>query len=157
MSAVGHLNETGPALTIQESNRMKRPAHISLVLCFVFVIICPSGGIQSQTSQPAAPLASPQANPNDVDTLEHIVNAVYDAISGPPGSRNWDRLRSLFYTGARLIPTRKDDKGNVTAHALTIDEYIDRAKPFFEKEGFYENAVANRIEVWDRIAQVWST
>jgi len=42
---------------------------------------------------------------------------VYDVISGPAGPRNWDRFRSLFVPGARLIPTRRDDKGVVSARA----------------------------------------
>ena len=135
---------------------MKRRLYVIPVLCLLLVAFS-SSSVQPQSTQAAAPSTAPQANPSDVDSLEHIMAAVYDAISGPPGARNWDRLRSLFYAGARLIPTRNDDKSKASAHALTIDEYIDRAKPFFEKEGFYENAVANRVETWDHLAHVWST
>jgi hypothetical protein len=136
--------------------QMKKRLYLVPVLC-LFVFALSSSGIQSQSTQPAAPSTAPQANSTDVDSVEHIMTAVYDAISGPAGGRNWDRLRSLFYAGARLIPTRNDDKGKATANPLTIDEYIERVKPFFEKEGFYENAVSNRVETWDRIAHVWST
>src|ERR1051326_6555977 len=62
------------------------------------------------TSTPTASPA-PAARPGDVDSIEHIIAAVYDVISGPPGQRDWDRFRGFFYTGARLIPTRRDDKG----------------------------------------------
>ncbi|HYM00656.1 MAG TPA: hypothetical protein VEZ90_17005, partial [Blastocatellia bacterium] len=48
---------------------------------------------------------TPQADRHDVDTMDHIMAAVYDVISGPAGQkRNWDRMRSLFVPGARLIP-----------------------------------------------------
>ena len=99
---------------------------------------------------------SPQAKPADVDSIEHILAAVYDCISGPAGTRDWDRFRSLYYAGARLIPSRRDESGKTGARMLTVEEYIERVKPFFEKEGFYESSVANRIETWDRIAHVWS-
>ncbi len=59
--------------------------------------------------------ATVAARPGDVDSIDHILAAVYDVISGPPGPRDWDRFRSLFYSGARLIPTRRDDKGVVSA------------------------------------------
>src|SRR6266446_10466435 len=49
------------------------------------------------------------ANPADVESIEAIIAAAYDSISGPAGKkRDWDRMRSLFIAGARLIPTAKD-------------------------------------------------
>lgn len=101
--------------------------------------------------------AAASARPGDVDSIEHILAAVYDVISGPAGKRDWDRFRSLFYSGARLIPTRRDDKGAASAHVLTPDEYAQRGQAFFDREGFFERSVANRVESWDTIAHVWST
>jgi hypothetical protein len=107
-------------------------------------------------ASPAAP-AAPAARPGDVDSIDHILAAVYDVISGPAGPRDWNRFRSLFYTGARLIPTRRDDKGVVSARVLSADEYATRGQDYFSKNGFFENSVANHIETWDTIAHVWST
>ena len=58
------------------------------------------------------------ANPADVESIEAIVAAAYDSISGPAGKkRDWDRMRSLFIAGARLIPTAKDaGKHNAKQH-----------------------------------------
>ena len=108
-------------------------------------------------TSPAPGAAAPSARPGDVDSIEHIIAAVYDVISGPAGPRDWDRFRSLYYPGARMIPSHRNDKGVVTAQALSPDEYATRAQDFFSKEGFFENAVANRVETWDHIAHVWST
>src|SRR5437899_7994110 len=55
------------------------------------------------------------------------------------------------------MPSHRDDKGNVTARMVTPDEYVTRAKDIFAAEGFFESPVANRIEVWDHMAHVWST
>ena len=106
---------------------------------------------------PSATVASSTARPGDVDSIDHIIAAVYDVISGPAGPRNWDRFRTFCYPGARLIPSRRDDKGAVTARVFSPDEYATRSQDFFSKEGFFENSVANRIEQWDHIAHVWST
>jgi hypothetical protein len=112
----------------------------------------------SPSPTPAAQATTPQARPGDVDTLDHILAAVYDSISGPAGPRDWDRFRSLFYPGAHLIPTFVDPTTKKpTARFLTPDEYAQRGQAFFDKEGFFEVAVANRIDQWDRIAHVWST
>jgi len=143
--------------------RMKIFALFMYWLAFVFA----AGAAQNPSQQapaapsptPAAPSATPPpARPNDVDSIEHIVKAVYETISGPAGSlRDWDRFRSLYYPGAHMIPSRGDEKGAARAFVVTPDEYATRAKDFFAKEGFYESAVANRIESWDHIAHVWST
>lgn len=117
----------------------------------------PSTPPTTGASTASAPAPASSARQGDVDTVEHIIAAVYDVISGPAGPRDWDRFRSLYYPGARMIPSRRDDKGAVTARVSTPDEYAARSQDFFSREGFFENAVANRVETWDHIAHVWST
>ena len=141
--------------------RMKTPA-----LCTCLLALLIAAGVAQNPTQQTSPSATPApqaatpapARPNDVDSIEHIVGAVYDVISGPAGApRDWDRFRSLYYAGARMIPSGRNDKGAIFARTVTPDEYATRAKDFFAKEGFYESAVANRVESWDHIAHVWST
>jgi hypothetical protein len=110
----------------------------------------------SPAPQASATPSSPAARPEDVDSIEHILAAVYDVISGPPGKRNWDRFRSLYYPGAQLIPSGRNEKGEIRAHVDTPEGYATRAQSYFDKEGFFEKSIANRIEVWDHIAHVWS-
>ncbi|HLJ89603.1 MAG TPA: hypothetical protein VKZ53_22525 [Candidatus Angelobacter sp.] len=111
---------------------------------------------QNSTSNQSS-TAAVQARESDVDTIEHILAATYDTISGPAGSRDWDRFRSLFYEGARLIPSRRDASGKVGASSRTVEEYITAASGFLAKEGFFENSISNRVESWDHFAHVWST
>lgn len=102
-----------------------------------------------------------KANPTDVKSIDAIIAASYDVISGTAGKkRDWERERSLFYPGARLIPTatvpgRNDVK--LAPLVLDVEGYIARVEPLFAKEGFYETEVARRTEQFGRIAQVWST
>ena len=139
-----------------------------ITLCLGLAYLTASA--QNPTSQPSpAPATSPvpgatapsaavaSARPGDVDSIEHIIAAVYDVISGPAGPRDWERFRSLYYQGARMIPSRRDDKGVVTAQVVSPEDYATRSQAYFTREGFFENAVANRVETWDHIAHVWST
>ena len=100
-----------------------------------------------------------EANPADVSSLDAIMKAVYDAISGDAGAkRDWDRFRSLFHKDARMIPTGKNPNTKIVgANALTPEEYIKQAEPFFAKEGFYEREVARKVETYGNIAHVFST
>jgi hypothetical protein len=102
--------------------------------------------------------ALPAANPADVASMDSIIAAVYDVISGPAGKkRDWDRMRSLFIPGARLIPTGPRPGGAYGSRVLTVDEYIERSSGFFEKEGFYEREAARATEQFGQIAHAFST
>lgn len=93
----------------------------------------------------------------DVGTLDAIMAATYDSISGDAGQpRDWDRFRSLFHKDARLIPTGKNKEGVVVANAVSPDDYIKRAEPFLMK-GFHEREIARRVERYGNIAHVLST
>ncbi len=107
-------------------------------------------------AQQAAPKT---ANPDDVKSIDAIVHALYDVISGPAGqARDWDRFRSLFHDGARLIPTgKRPGDAQVGARVLTPEQYVERTTPFFAKEGFYENEASRTLEQFGNIAQVFST
>ena len=100
-----------------------------------------------------------EANPADVGSIDAIMKAVYNVISGDAGKeRDWDRFRTLFHKDARLIPTGKNkDTGVTGANALTPEDYIKRVGPVFARDGFFEREKARRIDQYGNIAQVFST
>lgn len=104
-------------------------------------------------------LAQKEADPADVASLDSIMKAVYDVISGDAGkTRDWDRFRSLFHKDARLVPTRKNaETGAITASALSPEDYIARTEPVFAKDGFHERELARHVDLYGNIAQVFST
>ncbi len=106
-------------------------------------------------------MSKSEPDPADVASIDAIIRATYDVISGPAGKkRDWNRERSLFYPGARLIPTASE-AGKVDVdlapQILDVENFIARAEPTFEKNGFYEKEIARRVEQFGQIAHVWST
>ena len=99
------------------------------------------------------------ADPADVASIDAIIAAAYDSISGPAGQkRDWDRERSLYYPGARLIPTAKPGtNSDLAPQMLDVDGFIARVEPYFAEQGFYEKEIARRTEQFGNIAHVWST
>jgi len=90
--------------------------------------------------------APPEARAEDVASPDAIITAVYDVISGPAGqARDWDRFRSLFMPGARLIPTGPRPNGGFGHSVLTPEDYVSRAGPSLERDGFFEREI-NRVE-----------
>jgi hypothetical protein len=100
-----------------------------------------------------------EATPADVGSLDAIMKAVYDVISGDAGQkRDWDRFRSLFHTDAKLIPAGKNQQtGIIGARYLTPEDYITRSGPVLETNGFHERELARRVDQFGNIAQVFST
>jgi len=112
----------------------------------------------SEQEEPA-PAATPSAESADVESIDAIVAAVYDVISGEAGeARDWDRMRSLFHpTAARLMSVGKNKVGVIGVRALTPNEYIEMASPFFAEEPFFERELSRKTEQFGHIAHVFST
>ena len=105
----------------------------------------------------------PRAKPADVASIDAIITAAYDVISGHAEEpRDWDRERSLYLPGARLIPTAPAPgatagSGELTPQVLDIEGYIARVGAYFAANGFFEKEVARKTEQFGQIAHAWST
>ena len=98
------------------------------------------------------------ADPADVKSIDAIIRAVYDVISGPAGEkRDWDRFQSLFSPEARLIPLGGNADGMFAVRAFTPDDYRQRSGPYLEKNGFFESEIARTVEQFGHIAHAFST
>ncbi len=100
-----------------------------------------------------------EAKSADVASIDSIIKAVYDVISGDAGKpRDWDRFRSLFHRDAKMIPSGKNPQNGVTvARMITPEEYIEKNSPFFDKNGFHEREIGRHVDQFGSIAQVFST
>ena len=102
-------------------------------------------------------ILSPAVRAADGDSIDSVIKAVYEVISGPAGApRDWARFKALFADGARLIPVRTTPQGTAPV-VMTPDEYAQRAIPNFEKNAFYESELSRRLETFGNIAHIFST
>lgn len=93
----------------------------------------------------------------DTRSVESTVHALYEVISGEPGSpRDWDRFKNLFKPEARLIPTRKDDQDNLTIKAMTPEEYVQLFSTRIST-GFFERELSRKVEEYGTVVHVFST
>lgn len=101
----------------------------------------------------------PVAKTEDVGSIDAILAALYGTISGDVGQkRDWNRFRSLFYPGAKLIPTGMPKESDVArARMLTPEDYITRSGPLLERIGFHEVEIARKTDRFGHVAQVFST
>jgi hypothetical protein len=136
---------------------------LTALLCFLLAVApTPLGAQTTKAPLPgsiAAHPAWPKATPADVQSVDAILAALYDVISGPAGQpRDWNRFRSLFVPDARLIPVRRSKTGNgADVMPYTPEQYQDRATPLFAQDGFFERGIHNTTESFGDIVSVFST
>lgn len=112
----------------------------------------------AQQPAPAPAAAAVQANPADVSSVDGIVAALYDVISGPAGKpRDWNRMRSLFAPEGSLRAVGQRPDGSIVSRYMTVEDYISRNSPAFEKMAFFEREAARTTESFGQIVHVFST
>jgi len=102
-------------------------------------------------------MSTPGASPSDLATLDAILRAMYEVISGPAGTpRDWARFRSLYLPGARLMPVVSRPGETPRVRVLTPEDYIRRVEPIFATEDFWERETGRQVEAFGRVAHVLS-
>ncbi|MDA1029082.1 MAG: hypothetical protein O3B41_08535 [Bacteroidetes bacterium] len=122
----------------------------ALLLFFAFILLVPV--YAQETPQ------IPAALPADVESVDAIIAAVYDVISGGMGvERDWNRFRSLFHPEAKLIPSGCNAQGQCRATYWTVGQYVERAGPSLTASGFFEAETHRLEERFGNIAHIFST
>jgi hypothetical protein len=117
-----------------------------------YAVLYPSAAGAQQQPAPPAPRA------DDVASIDAIIAALYDVISGPVGqARDWDRMRSLFIPGGRLIPTGQRQDGSGAHRVMTVEDYITGNGAALVEMGFREHEIARTTEQFGRIAHTFSS
>ncbi|MGA8270578.1 MAG: hypothetical protein WB919_03405 [Candidatus Sulfotelmatobacter sp.] len=145
----------------------------NVFLIFIFSALL-SVAAAAQKSEPAAqpiqmppqtPIFSPAElaakvpapKPEDVKSMDAILRAIYDVISGPAGGRDWNRFRSVFLPQARFTQVGKGPDGSIFVISWNVDEFVRDGGEVFSKRPFYENAIVNRPESFGNMTQVFSS
>ena len=112
---------------------------------FIFILLFPNlGHAQADYS-------------NDVKSVDAVIAALYDVISGDAGaSRDWNRFRNLFTADAKLIPTRKNAEGKLAYRVMTPDEYVQLFSTRIAT-GFFERELHRKSDDFGTIVHAFST
>lgn len=100
---------------------------------------------------PAAPRAA------DVGSVDSVVQAYYDVITGPAGQpRQWSRDRSLYIPDLRFVATGFA-QGRPYARVMTHQDFVDASDSAMVHDGFFEREIHRVTRRYGNIAQVFST
>ena len=104
------------------------------------------------------PPPSVQPRPSDVSSMDAIMKALYDVISGPAGQkRDWDRMRSLFVPDARMGAAVHTRSGDIRYFGFSVDRYIEMDDKILTDKGFFEHELHRHVDTFGNMSQVFST
>ena len=96
------------------------------------------------------------ADPKDVSTIDGIIKAFYETISGPKGQpRQWGRDRTLYMPGIRFVSMSEND-GRIRAGLMNHQQYVNTTDRSLVGDGFHEREINRIVRRFGNIAHVFS-
>ena len=121
---------------------MRRPLRTLLLVAVpvVLAFAAPAGAQQPARAHVAVPTIVP--HPEDVSTLDGVINAYYDGISRPIGApRQWSRDRTFYIPGMRFVAMSMLGNQQPAAEIMTHQEFVDATDSVFVRHGFFEKEI----------------
>jgi hypothetical protein len=104
----------------------------------------------------SAAQAQPGPRPEDVATIDGIIRAYYQVVSGPAGeAADAERDRSLHHPDAWVAIAGVDDQGRPSVNVVGLDGYHGDNAP--RREGFWEWETDRVVQRSGNMVHVWSS
>jgi len=135
--------------------------HAFAIFCFVNSYGLAAKAQEQNQRQSAArhvevPTISPR--PEDVSSVDGIMKAFYEVISGPAGeARQWSRDRTLYIPGVRFVSMGVNAKGEPLAHVMDHQQFVDSTDTDLTAKGFFEWEIHRETKRFGNIAHIFST
>jgi hypothetical protein len=116
-------------------------------------------GVAQNAVKPHVDVPAVAARPDDVSSIEAIVKASYETISGGAGvPRQWARERTLNDPNARFVAAVVDAKtGQTRVWSVSDQEFADQADASMVRDGFTEHELGHQIHRYGNVATVLSS
>jgi len=96
--------------------------------------------------------------PEDVGSIDGMVKAFYDVITGPAGRpREWSRDRTLYIPDLRFAAAGVDPSGKPSVRVMSHQQFVDASDAKMVREGFDEREIHRVTQRFGNIAHVFST
>lgn len=101
-------------------------------------------------------LAAQEVRTADVATIDGIIRAYYEVVSGPAGAApDAARDRALHHPAAWVAIAAKDSAGRPVVRVITLKEYHGDNRP--RREGFWEWETDRVVSRSGNMVHVWSS
>ena len=105
---------------------------------------------------PRVASAQQEASPEDVATIDGIIKAYYEVVSGSAGeTADVERDRTLHHPEAWIAISGTDSSGKPTVRVMTLDGFYGDNAP--RQQGFWEWETDRRTQRSGNMVHVWSS
>jgi hypothetical protein len=116
------------------------------------------GPTAPQKHAPHVSIAKIAPRAEDVSSIDGIVKAYYEVVSGPAGQpRQWDRDATLYIPNVRFVVLSEDADGRTTAESMSHQEFVDNSEVSLGGKAFYEHEVHRITHRAENIVHLFST
>jgi hypothetical protein len=123
----------------------------------LLALAAPAAAQPAAAGKPKVEVKTIAPRPEDVATIDGIIKAFYDVVSGPKGQpRDWARDRTLYIADVRFVPIDVEKDGKIVPRISTHQQFVE-ASDGLAAEGFFEYEIHRVTERFGPIAHVWST
>jgi hypothetical protein len=156
---VGRKNESGGIDTVTLSTTVSQVTELDINKLELMPqptssqLVVQKAWLTTQSQASGVPAAT--ANPADVASIDAVIKTLYDVISGPAGSRDWNRFYSLYLPEARMGAAVKTPGGDAF-RSFTPAEYQKMNAPQFAQSGFFEEELNRKVMQYGNVASVQS-
>jgi len=136
----------------------RRARILSVGLGILAAAVAASGKVPRAEPAGGVKVASIPPRPEDVGSIDGMIKAYYDVITGPAGRpREWARDRTLYIPDLRFVAMSVDSQGQPVARVQSHQEYVDASDAGMVRTGFDEHEIHRVTERFGNIAHVFST
>jgi hypothetical protein len=130
---------------------------MSRSLIVVSSLLALSAGTIRAQNQPRVEVTTIAPRPEDVATVDGIVKAFYEVISGPAGQpRQWSRDRTLYIPDVRFV-SMDIRNGQPHANIMSHQDFVERTNPGLVAQGFFETEIHRVTRKFGNTTHVFST
>src|SRR5690348_1563788 len=103
-------------------------------------------------SFPTLDIRTAPVRPADVATIDGVMRAFYEVVSGPKGQpRDWARDRTLYTPDLRFISVNERRRGRLAARILDHQAFAESSQPGLAKNGFFEKEIHRSVQRFGHI------
>lgn len=147
---------TNSALSNFCSGSLKKLTNPQITQAIPRILIALSLTMFSQLS-PAQSKAQTTTRADDVSSIDGIMKAYYEVVSGPANTpRDIARDLSLHHPKAQVFPLLYNKQGKPELMVFAVKEFHEWGKSVYDA-GFYESEVKREVSQFGHSFQIWST
>jgi len=115
------------------------------IYIFILLVSLSAAAFGQTPTPPHVEIPTIAVDPKDVASIDSIIKAFYEAISGPAGQpRQWGRDKTLYIPGVKFV-SMAEQNGKISMRVRDHQQFVNSSNAGLVRDGFYETELG-RIE-----------